>query len=240
MWTNPLTLTIKIIINITNIIFLNVLKNTSHFGAKLFIYTFPYILNSPILASLYVNDPLNIAVHSMPLHTSDFLKYCGKSCLFSLHLEAHQVHSHLSCLTICQFTVTFTLLYIASFIRFPFFLSFSFFHTRLFLHGAECVVMVIPICPECECVMSYWWDSVTVCQRHPSCLLNSSHIHRLSHTHILFLLVMLNITCHLCRTKDIPVHTHASILLVVNMLDSSHLERAGHTCTHIHTHILID
>ncbi len=112
-------------------------------------------------------------------------KNCGKRSGLVFPSRTHQVHNYLSCLSSCQFNDLHIALY-CSIDTFPsLFPSFSFFLSScLFLDGAECVVMVIPICPLCECVMSYWWDSVTVCQRHPSCLLNITHTH--SHTHIVF------------------------------------------------------
>lgn len=138
-------------------------------------------------------------------------------CLFVFSSRTHQVHNYLSCLSPCQFNSLHIVLY-CSIDTFPYlFLSFSFFLSScLFLDGAECVVMVIPICPRCECVMSYWWDSVTVCQRHPSCLLNSTHtyIDTYTHIHILFLLVMLN-------------NSHLSPLL-----DRGHILTNTHTCFH--------
>lgn len=159
----------------------------------------------------------------------------------------HQVHNYLSCLSSCQFNGLHIALY-CSIDTFPsLFPSFSFFLSScLFLDGAECVVMVIPICPRCECVMSYWWDSVTVCQRHPSCLLNSTHTyahtHTHSHTYIVFASHAEQLTSVTFAGQRTYMHIHtqthirAFTLLGVNMLDSSHLHKIEGT----HTHWLIN
>lgn len=57
------------------------------------------------------------------------------------------------------------------------------------------------------------------------------HTHAFTYTHILFLLVMLNITCHLCR-KRTYLYTPYCLLLICWMAPIYIRERTGHTCTH--------
>ncbi len=120
--------------------------------------------------------------------------------------------------------------------------SFSFFLSSwLFLDGAECVVMVIPICPRCECVMSYLRQCD--CVPETSILPAKQHTHTHTHTHIhmhtLFLLVMLN-NLHLSPLLDWG-HTHTYMLSHCLSLKcwTAHTytrQRAGNAHTHTHTH----